>query len=61
MKAADLREMTVDELREKERELSEQLFNLRQRKVSGQLEQAGKIASVRRDRARVLTVIREKV
>ena len=60
MKAAELREQTEEELREKERELAEQLFALRVQKVTGQLERPSKIAQVRRDLARVLTVLREK-
>lgn len=60
IKASELREHTVEELRERERELAEQLFALRLQKVTGQLEKASKVTEVRRDMARVLTVIREK-
>ena len=60
VKAADLREQTVEELRDKERELAEQLFALRLQKVTGQLENPAKIANLRRDMARVLTVLGEK-
>ena len=60
MRASDLREQTVDELREKEGQLAEQLFALRLQKVTGQLENPAKISSVRRDLARVLTVLNEK-
>ena len=60
MKASELREQTMDELRDRESELSEQLFALRLQKVTGQLENPVKIGSVRRDLARVLTVIGEK-
>ena len=60
MKAAELREQTVEELRDKERELAEQLFALRLQKVTGQLENPAKIANLRRDLARVLTVLGEK-
>ncbi len=60
VKASDLREQTVEELRDKERELAEQLFALRLQKVTGQIENPAKIASLRRDMARVLTVIGEK-
>jgi large subunit ribosomal protein L29 len=60
MRATDLREHTVDELREKETELAEQLFALRLQKVTGQLENPAKIRMVRRDLARVLTVLQEK-
>ena len=60
MKAAELREQTMDELRHKEAELAEQLFALRLQKVTGQLDNPTKMATVRRDMARVLTVLREK-
>jgi large subunit ribosomal protein L29 len=60
MRATDLREHSVDELREKETELAEQLFALRLQKVTGQLENPAKIRMVRRDLARVLTVLQEK-
>jgi large subunit ribosomal protein L29 len=60
MKAAELRQQTVEELRDKERELCEQLFALRLQKVTGQLNNPSKIKLVRRDLARVLTVLQEK-
>lgn len=50
----------MEELRDRETELAEQLFALRLQKVTGQLEKASKMTEVRRDMARVLTVIREK-
>ena len=60
MKAADLRESTLEELRDKEIELAQQLFNLRLQKVTGQLENPSKVKGAKKDLARVLTVIREK-
>jgi large subunit ribosomal protein L29 len=60
MKAADLRQSTVAELKDRERDLSEQLFALRLQKVVGQLSNPAKIQTVRRDLARVLTVLGEK-
>jgi large subunit ribosomal protein L29 len=59
MKAADYREQTIEDLRLKEAELAEQLFALRLQKVTGQLEKPSKITEVKRDLARVLTVIGE--
>lgn len=59
MKARELKEFTVDELLTKETELSEQLFALRVQKVTGQLEKPSKVGQVKRDLARVLTVLRE--
>ncbi len=60
MKATELREQTVEDLHDKERELSQQLFALRLQKVTGQLDNPSRIGQVRRDLARVLTVLREK-
>ena len=60
MKAKDLRDKTVDELRQQERDLAEQLFALRLQKVTGQLEKPAKVRTARKDLARVLTVLREK-
>ncbi|HEX7181881.1 MAG TPA: 50S ribosomal protein L29 [Thermoanaerobaculia bacterium] len=60
MKASQFRDQTVEELQERERELSEQLFALRLQKVTGQLEKPSRVRDVRRDLARVLTVLREK-
>lgn len=59
MKAADLREMTKAELKDKERELAGQLFALRLQKVTGQLENPAKVKATRREMARVLTVMKE--
>ncbi len=59
MKASAMREMTRDELTDKENELAQQLFALRLQKVTGQLENPSKIQQARRDLARVLTVRRE--
>ncbi|MEM9556506.1 MAG: 50S ribosomal protein L29 [Acidobacteriota bacterium] len=60
-KAADLRELTVEELREREQELAQQLFTLRlQQSVQGQLDNPAKFQQAKRDLARVLTVINEK-
>lgn len=60
MKPSDLRAMTVEELREKEKELRKELFNLRFRLATGEIENPMRIRSVRKDIARVLTIITEK-
>ena len=60
MKASELREQTVEELRDKERDLAEQLFALRLQKVTGQLEKPSRVSAVRKDLARVMTVLNEK-
>jgi large subunit ribosomal protein L29 len=60
MKASQMREQTVEDLRDKERDLCEQLFALRLQKVTGQLEKPSRVREVRKDLARVLTVLRER-
>lgn len=60
MNAQEVREMTSDELREREKEISEQLLSLRLYKVTGQLESPARVGQLRRDRARILTVLRER-
>jgi large subunit ribosomal protein L29 len=60
MKASQLRDQTLDELREKERDLSEQLFALRLQKVTGQLEKPARVRQVRKDLARVLTILHQR-
>ena len=60
MKAAEIRELTVDDLQAREKELDDQLFRLRIQKSMGQLEAPAKVAGVRRDLARIKTILREK-
>jgi large subunit ribosomal protein L29 len=60
MKVAEFRDLQVDELRQREKDMDDQLFRLRIQKSMGQLEAAAKLKSVRRDLARVKTVLREK-
>ncbi len=60
MKARELREMSADELQTKERELADQLFKVRFQQTLGQLENAMKLRNIRRDIARIKTVLREK-
>jgi large subunit ribosomal protein L29 len=60
MKAAELRDLGVDDLGAKERDLTDQLFRLRIQKSMGQLETPRKIREVRRDLARIKTVLRQK-
>ena len=60
MKVAEIRELSVDVLRDREKELDDQLFRLRIQKSMGQLEAAHKLKALRRDLARVRTVLREK-
>jgi large subunit ribosomal protein L29 len=60
MKAAELRDLGPDELGARERELSDQLFRMRIQKSMGSLENPDRIRMVRRDLARVKTVLRQK-
>ena len=60
MKVAEFRDLTPDELRQREKDMDDQLFRLRIQKSMGQLEAAHKLKAVRRDLARVRTVLREK-
>ncbi len=58
--AAELRTLDADDLVEKLREAKEELFNLRFQAATGQLESHGRLRSVRRDIARIYTVMRER-
>ena len=60
MKAKELRELSLNELLEKERELNQELFNLRFQKGTGQLGNTAIIPKTKRDLARVKTLIREQ-
>ncbi len=60
MKAMDLRDMTPDQLRDQLESLKKEAFNLRFQAATGQLENPSRQRSVRRDVARVKTVLNEK-
>jgi large subunit ribosomal protein L29 len=60
MKAAELRDLGADELQQKVHDLTDELFRMRIQKSMGQLEVPLKIRAVRRDLARVKTVLRQK-
>lgn len=60
MKPVALRALTVDELMQKEQDLRKELFNLRFRLATGEVENPMRVRAVRKDIARVLTVITEK-
>jgi large subunit ribosomal protein L29 len=57
---AEFKDLSADDLRTKERELDDQLFRLRIQKSMGQLEAPLKVRTVRRDLARVKTLLRQK-
>jgi large subunit ribosomal protein L29 len=56
----ELRQLTADELTAKLRENKEELFNLRFQAATGQLESHGRLGAVRKDIARIYTIIRER-
>lgn len=60
MKLSEARALTVDELRQKELDLRKELFNLRFRIVTGEVENPMRIHDIRKDIARVLTISTEK-
>ena len=60
MKAAELRNLDAESLRAKTQEIDDQLFRMRIQKSLGQLEAPGRIKDVRRDMARIKTILREK-
>lgn len=60
VKASALRDKSVEELRQQEDSLREQIFKLRFQKSTGQAENPQKIWTVRKELARVLTVLRQK-
>jgi len=60
MKAAEIRELTTDDLHARVKDLDDQIFRLRIQKSMGQLEAPGKVREVRRDLARIKTILREK-
>ena len=64
MKSADrvrkLRDMSLDELQRQEADMNEQAFKLRFQWAMGQTESLKKLRELRKDRARLLTILREK-
>ena len=60
MKATEIREMTAEQLSAKLTELKKELFNLRFQHAVNQLENPHRITEVKRDIARVMTVLNEK-
>ena len=60
MKATELRELTPDELVQRELELKRRLFNLRFQRASGELDNSAELKRTRKDIARVMTIIAER-
>lgn len=59
MKIRELRELSVEDLKQKELELKDQLFKLRFQKSLGQLDNPMKIRNIRKDLARIKTLLKE--
>jgi large subunit ribosomal protein L29 len=60
MKARELKELTAEELRKREKDLKEEIFNLRFQHSTGQLDNTARLRQVKKDIARVETVLRQK-
>jgi large subunit ribosomal protein L29 len=60
MKISEIKDLSIDELKLKEKSLAEELFNLRFRFATGQLDSTAAMKNTRKDIARVKTVLREK-
>lgn len=60
MKASEIRDLSVQDLTKKAAELNQELFNLKFQLNTGHLENTSRIAQVRKDIARVQTVLQEK-
>jgi len=60
MKASEARELTLEELRQREEDVAEELFNLKFQLATAQLENKMRVRQVRRDLARIKTIMREK-
>ena len=60
MKASEYRDLSIEELAVKEKELSEALFNLKFQHATGQLDNTAQLKKTRKDIARVKTILGEK-
>ena len=60
MKVSEIRELTLDELKQREQDIAEELFNLKFQRATAQLENKMRVRQVRRDLARIKTIIKEK-
>jgi large subunit ribosomal protein L29 len=60
MKAREIKELTAEELLKREKELKEEIFNLRFQHSTGQLDNTARLKQIKKDIARVETVLRQK-
>ena len=59
MKASEIRDMSLDEMRQKASDIEQEIFNLRFQHGTGQLENTSKLKQTKRDMARLKTIIRQ--
>jgi large subunit ribosomal protein L29 len=60
MKPSEMREITAEELKQKEQDLRKELFNLRFQQATGEIENPMRIRAIKKEIARMLTIITEK-
>ena len=60
MKNKEIKKLSIDELKNKVNSLKKDLFNFRFRKVNGQLEEPTKVSQIKKDVAKILTVLNQK-
>ena len=60
MKVGEIREMSVDELHSREKDLDDQIFRMRIQKSMGQLAEPARVRTLRKDLAKIKTILREK-
>jgi len=60
MKTKEIRDLSVDELKQKERDLVDELFRLKVRRATGQMDSSAMMKNVRKDIARIKTVLKER-
>ena len=60
MKNQEIKKLSIDELKNKVNSLKKDLFNFRFRKVNGQLENSAKVSQIKKDVAKLLTVLNKK-
>ena len=60
MKIKEIRKMSIDELRKKSNSLKKDLFNFRFRKINGQIEDTSKVSQIKRDVAKIFTILNKK-
>ena len=60
MKKAEIKKLTTDQIKSKVNSLKKDLFNFRFRKVNGQLEDTAKVSLIKKDVAKLMTILNKK-